>query len=160
MTTDLHAAQLSGTVNLLASLERVEQYFLPRHRELSELVAAMAGELREAAAPILLASAGTGPAREFGSARWEHAGPRALDSALDACCAYARETSMRIACAAYLRDSELMLRLEKIWHVANAGIWFLDLYRNAITVGSPLSRLPAWGSTNGLRTPNFRHRVA
>jgi hypothetical protein len=67
-----------------------------------------------------------------------------LESLLNRFCTYARNTSARLAAARQGNDRETVLLLDRILSMANASIWFLDVYSNAVWLRCRLSPLPKW----------------
>jgi hypothetical protein len=74
-----------------------------------------------------------------------------LESLLNRFCRYARKTSERLVAARQENDPETVVLLDRVLSMAHRGIWFLDVYSNAVGIRCPLAPLPKWKHDSELR---------
>jgi hypothetical protein len=155
-------AQLSDTIRLAAYVQRAELNFRAVNGAAADLVRSLAQELSTIAGLIESRVFACGQTRvgllrsisqpqgneDFGN----------LEDLLSRFCKYARNTSERRVGAEQSNDDETIILFDRILTVAHRGVWFLDIYSNAIWLKSRPSRLPKWKalSTAG-RSPAELH---
>ena len=74
-----------------------------------------------------------------------------LEPLLNRFCRYARKTSERLVAARQGNDPETVVLLDRVLSMANRGIWFLDVYSNAVGIRCPLAPPPKWKRDSALR---------
>lgn len=148
--------QLTDTLRLRAHVRHAEANFSDRSGGVVDLLRCMSRELWTLSKLIdWRASAcehrGTGLIRTTTELLRNEDNDGNLGSLLNHFCTYARNTSERLAVASKWNERETADLLDRVLSVANAGIWFLDIYSNAIWLKCRLSSLPKWALVSSLR---------
>ena len=141
--------QLEDTLQLGTHVQYAQARFRGRDRSVLNLLRSITLELWTLSKRIERRAAACGGKRP--SLRSAKAEPflksdeeRSLESLLNRFCRYARNTAERLVAAQNGNDRETVLLLDRILSTANAGIWFLDVYSNAVWLRYRLSALPKW----------------
>jgi hypothetical protein len=141
--------QLEDTLQLGAHVQYAEAHFRKRDSGVLDLLRGMTLELWTLSERIERRAAACGSKRP--SLINTKAEPflkgdedGSLESLLNRFCRYARNTAERLVAARQGNDPETLLLLDRILSIANASIWFLDVYSNAVWLRCRLSALPKW----------------
>jgi DNA-binding ferritin-like protein len=163
VSVEILRRQLSSTIALNAQVQRAGMHFSNQHKPVAELLTCVSREL--CALSTLLNDRAEAFGRKDGrSAQHVDAMESSseaddddvgLHALLNRFCQYARVTASRRAIAEQGADMDTVRLLDRILSLVIEGVWFLDVYSNALSIKCALTLLPAWRPTSGAV-----HRVA
>jgi hypothetical protein len=140
-------AQLTETLCLAAHVQRAEVRIRGSRRHAGELLSGISRELWSISEVINRRVSAWGEEKSPSNPvtkSFPSDDDRSLDVLLNRFCLYVRNTSDRRSMASAQNDRETVFLLDRILSVANRGIWFLDIYSNAMWLNCRLSLLPKW----------------
>ena len=146
--------QLKDTLLLGAYVQNVEGHFHDRNKGVLDLLRSMSREVWTLSELIDCRAAACGSARTHvknTDPLLNRGEDDSLESLLNRFCRYVRKTSERLVAVRPLNDRETIELFDRILAAAKTGIWFLDVYSNAVWLKCAPSHLPKWKSVSALR---------